>query len=141
MAVVSNVRNDGNPAVKTGPKKVNSFNVAPYNIVATPSPGTLITKVDVANYEFFNAVQTSASTDLIQLQSTIGIGDLVVFYCVSACKVGTVSGSGVTVNGGTDAQVITLAVGSMYEFRKTSATTWVCQATDASGAKTSPTPA
>ena len=141
MAQISNVRNDGFGYVTTGPKQANSYNVSPVNLVATASPGTILHKKDLANFDFFNAVQTSASTDQIQLNTSISVGAEVWIYCVSACKVGTISGSGITINGGTDAQLVTLAVGSIYRFLKTSATTFICNAFDASAAMTAPTPA
>lgn len=141
MAIISNVRNDGNPAVTTGPRKVNSYNVSPANFVATASPGTVITNKDIANFDYFNVVQTSAGTDLIVLSTLFPVGTEIWFYCVSACKVIPTSGDSNTINAGTNGQGITMAAGSLYSFNKTSATTWVCGATSAAGAFTAPTPA
>ncbi len=145
MAIISNVRNDGNSAVTTGPKKVNSLNVAPYTIIAVASPnGRVLTAVDIANYDWFNAAQTSAATDQIILSEAVDskgnpqlpIGTIIDFYCVSSCKV---LGQGTnTINGGTNVQGITMAAGSSYEFLKTTATTWVCSAQSAAGAYSAP---
>ena len=144
MAIISNVRNDGNPAVTTGPKKVNSLNVYPLNFVATASPGTPLTGNFTANYDFFNVAQTSAATDLIVFsevlapngQSVLPVGTVLYLYCVSACKV---IGAGTnTFNGGTTVQGITMAAGSLYEYVKTTATAWIVGAYSAAGAFTAP---
>lgn len=138
MAQISNVRNDGKGYVTTGPKKANSYNVSPVNLVAVPSPGTSLTIKDNANFDFFNAAQTSAGTDLIILDSAHEVGTEVLLFCVSACKVGSTASSGIGINGGTDAQVITMAANSTYRFLKVSATNWICNAFSSAGAVTAP---
>lgn len=137
MAKISNVRNDGKGHITTGPKNANSYNVKPVNVVATSSGATLA-QSDLDNFDFFNVAQTSAGTDKIFLASGIDIGAEFRLYCVSACKVFPVASSGIGLNGGTDAQAVTLAAGSVYVFLKTIATNIVVQAIDASGVVTSP---
>lgn len=141
MPIINNVRNNGKGYVTTGEKKANSYTVSPVNFVATASPGTSLTIKDVANFDFFNVVQTSASTDLVILDSALEVGTEIELYCVSAVKVGSTASSGIGINGGTDAQVVTLAAGSLYTFVKTTATNIVCTAKSAAGAASAPTPA
>jgi hypothetical protein len=141
MAIISNVRNDGKGFVKVGPKKANSYNVSPVNFVATASPGTALTIVDVANYDFFNAAQTSAGTDLIILDSGLEVGTELYLFCVSACKVGCTASSGIGINGGTDSQVITLVANSTYRLFKVNSTNFICEALTLAGVRSVPSAA
>jgi hypothetical protein len=134
--------NGGNPGLKTGPYQVNSYDVRPTNVVAVATTGYTLNQEDLDNYNFFNAAQTSASTDLIILPSSTAlcpVGTELWFFCVSACKVKAPASSGVGTNGGTDAQGITLAANSTYRFLRVSATNWICNAFSNAGAVTAPT--
>jgi hypothetical protein len=140
MAIISNVRNDGKSYITTGPKNANSYNVSPVNFVATASPGTKITVKDSGNYEYFNAAQTSAGTDLIVLDTALPVGTEIWFYCISACKVIPTSGDSNTINGGTNGQGISLVATNLYSFNKTSPTTWICGQTVPAGTFSAPVP-
>lgn len=150
MAQISNVRNDGNGAVTTGPKQVNSYNVAPYTVVATPSGnanqsvpaskgGSVITKTELANFEFFNVNQTSAATDLIVVAPNLPQGTEFQLYATAACKV-IISGTD-TINGGTAGQGVTMAATNIYMLNKTSTSAWIVQQQVPAGTTTFPTPA
>lgn len=139
MARISNVRNDGKGWVTTGNKQVNSYNVSPANFVATAA-GTVIGVKFVDNFDYFQAVQTSASTDLIILDTALPVGTEVQFYCVSACKVIPTSGDSNTINGGLNSQGINMTANNLYQFNKTSPTTWICGQTVPAGTFSAPTP-
>lgn len=140
MAEDYRVRNGGNPAVKNGPIVVNSYNLKPETVVATAA-GTQLTLADTANYELIVAAQTSAGTDFILLPSAAPLGTLLVFLASSVCRIKAgATGSGLTINAGTDAQSVPLVVGARTEFRKQSATNWACMHVVAAGTITAPTP-
>lgn len=135
-----NVRTGGQPSITLGIKSAGSWNVAPSNLVAT-SAGTQMTISDIDNYEFFNAAQTSAATDLILLPTAAPVGTVINFFCVSACKVKAVAGTGIGTNGGTDAQGITLVANGLARFQRVSASNWIVTAFTSAGAVSAPTPA
>lgn len=140
MSRIVNTRNNGNSAVRTGEVLVNSKNVDPQTIVATPTAGTILSVAKNDSFDFFNVAQTSAGTDRIRLASGLPVGTTIEMFVVSAVAVGCEASSGQGVNGGTDAQFVSLTANTSAIFRKVSATRWICTAFSTAGAVTSPTP-
>jgi len=153
MAKVFNVRNSGNSAVILGLRNVNSYNVFPTNVVALPTPFASLSNNIWQNYDWLNAVQTSAATDAIFLPTPVGpnsfgelpaayVGAEYRVYAVSAMKVLPPVDAVSTINGGTNVQGISLAAGTYGIFTATKTVgvglVWVCQAVSAAGAVTSP---
>lgn len=149
MAKIYNVRNGGDPSISLGMKQIGGYNVFPITVVAT-STGTTIPLNAFQNYEWFNVAQTSAATDYIFLPTNVsptypnlpiaGVGYELMVYAVSAMKVKPIVGSGQTINGGTNAQGISIPAGSYADFVQSSTNGWVCQLISATGVVTTPTP-
>ncbi len=141
MAREYNVRNGGVPTISLGLYNVNSLNFAPYTVVATAAPGTVLTQGDIDRFELFTVAQTSAATDLVLLPVVAPIGTKVHFVATSVARIKAgANGSGLTINGAADTLSVPLVVGGLAEFTKISATNWMCQQFSAAGAVTAPTP-
>lgn len=135
MALIVNLFNRGKRSIKTGLVSVNSRNVWPSTILATPSPGTVISLAMLDSAERFNTAQTSAATDVIVVQAGAPVGTIVEMFASSAHRVQAASGE--TINGVTT--TITVAANALIIMRKTSATAWVLTHYASNGALTAPT--
>lgn len=135
MAKILNLFNSGKKSIKTGVVNVNSSNVYPSTVVATPTTGTKLGLELIDAYERFNVAQTGAGTDFITLPNA-PVGTKIELYALSACKV---EGQGSdTINGVAPTTDITLAANSLSILRKTSATAWILTQYSSAGAVTAP---
>lgn len=141
MALIYNVRNNGDSAINLGEKKVNSLNVNPTTITTAAAPGTAIQLDDTKNYEFFN-VTSGGAAEAVYLPSTAAVGTVIIVKIGgTAGRAYSTASSGVGINGGTDAQYVVLAANSTTKFLRTSATTWIATQFAAAGTVSAPTPA
>lgn len=137
MARVYNIlASDTDPNIQPGMVMVNSLNVAPSTVVATPTTGTTFNIALLSNYDFFNVAQTGNANDFISLPAAIPIGTVLHFYAISACKVEAVSS---TINGISSATDITMPAGSVSILRKLTATAWVLSQISSAGVMSGPT--
>lgn len=123
MPVIYSNTNSGNPGVKPGIKNVNSRNIPPTNMVATPE-GKVVFAVELLNFDFFNIQNSGNSTDSLILGSDIPTGSSIVLYAINGFTVKTPAGSGHTINGVSEPTSEVLAAGEYATLLKTTSSSW-----------------
>ena len=136
MAKIVNTRNNGNPGIRYGEVVVNSLNVFPSQLTATPTAATTLKLSLLDGYDFFTGVQTSAATDKIALPENAPIGTQIVIHAVSSFGVIKTTGSSDTINGvGT---IVTITAGGTATITKCTATAWKLVNAATNGVLTTP---
>jgi len=136
MAKIVNTRNNGNPGIRTGEIMVNSKNVYPTTLVATPSPGaSTITLGLLDGYDFFVGAQTGAATDLLILPEGAPVGTEIKIHATNSF--GVIKSGSDTING--VATIVTITAAGTATITKVSATKWILMNQATNGALTAPT--
>ena len=136
MSKVINTRNNGNPGIRTGEVLVNSKNVYPVTLVATPTAATTLTLALCDGYEFFVGANTSAATDKIALPASAPVGTEIVIFATTSFGVIKTTGSSDTINNvGT---IVTIAANATARILKVTSTAWQLTHVAQNGALTAP---
>lgn len=119
---------------------VNGFHVCP-TVQTAVAGGAILNASLIDDYSFFNVVQTSLASDVIQIPSAMEVGEQLVLFAQSAVTIGSQAGSGVTINAGAnDTKTISAPASSLTVLTKTSSTTVIATQFAAAGTVSAPAP-
>jgi hypothetical protein len=139
MVIFTNETQDRG-TIRTGLVNVNSLNLSPTTITAT-SAGRALTQAEWDGYDFFNATQTSASTDSIVIPNAMPVGTKLVFQAGAALSFNCPSGSSVLLNNVAAPAKAAITANQTVIITKVSSTRVILQTISTLGAFGSPIPA
>lgn len=139
MKIYTNQAND-RAGIRQGEIAVNSWNVSPVTVTATAA-GRALTPLEIDQYDFFNAAQTSASTDSIVLPNSLPVGTEIRIQTASAISIQCPSGSSVLLNNVAAPAKGALAANCTAVLVKVSSTRIIFNQISTLGAWTQPIPA